>query len=43
MAVSRQLKGFGYQYTEARIAKPGKILTASHYWVANFKLDKTKH
>ena len=25
---------------EARIAKPGKTLTISNYWVANFKLDE---
>ena len=25
---------------EARIAKPGKTLTISYYWVANFKLER---
>ena len=25
---------------EATIAKPGKTLTISYYWVANFKLDE---
>ena len=25
---------------EARVAKPGKTLTISYYWVANFKLDE---
>ena len=25
---------------EARIAKPGKTLSISYYWVANFKLDE---
>ena len=25
---------------EARIAKPGKTLTMSYYWVFNFKLDE---
>ena len=28
---------------EARIAKPGKTLTISLYWVANFKLDEPKY
>ena len=37
--LSRKLKVFGYSYIEARIAKPGKTLTISYYWVANFKLD----
>ena len=27
---------------EAKIAKPGKTLTISYYWVANFKLDGIK-
>ena len=35
-----KLKGFGYSYMQARIAKPGKTLTKSYYWVANFKLDE---
>ena len=25
---------------EAKIAKPGEVLTASQYWVVNFKLGK---
>ena len=37
---SRKLKGFGYSFMKARIAKPGKTLTISYYWVANFKLDE---
>ena len=27
---------------EARIAKPGKTLTSSSYWVANYKLNRKK-
>ena len=27
---------------EARIEKPGKTLTTSNYWVANYKLDEIK-
>ena len=27
----RKLTGFDYSYMEARIAKPGKTLTTSHY------------
>ena len=38
--MSRKLKGFGYSYMEARIAKPGKTLTASHYWVASFNFEE---
>ena len=34
--LSRKLKGFGYSYMEARIAKPGKTLAISYNWVANF-------
>ena len=28
------------EYMEARIAKPGKILTMSYFWVFNFKPDE---
>ena len=40
MTVSRRLKGYGYSYMEAKIATPGEALTASQYWVANFKLGE---
>ena len=38
--LSRNLKGFGYSYKEARIAKPEKTLKMSYYWFAYFKLDE---
>ena len=37
-----ELQGFGYSYMEVRIAKPGKTLRASNYWVANYKLNELK-
>ena len=40
--ISRKLQGFVYSYMEASIAKPGKTLTTSNYWVANYKLDEIK-
>ena len=39
-SLSRKVKGFGNSYIESRIAKPGKTLTISYYWVANYKLDE---
>ena len=44
--ISRKLQGFGYSYIEARIAKLGKSLATSNYWVANtnteFKRENRK-
>ena len=40
-AVSRKLKRFSYSYMEDRITTPGETLTASHNWVANFKIVET--
>ena len=39
-AVSRKLKRFGNSNMEAKVAKPGEVLTASQYLVVNFKLGK---
>ena len=36
----RKLEKFGYSYMEAKIATAGEALTASNYWVANFKLGE---
>ena len=36
------MQGFADSYLEARIAKPGKTLKTSNYWVTNYKLDEIK-